>query len=114
MPASLRLSRTRPSSKSAEWALAGDAVMGAPLDDSRREMFNLLSIHELFLAGVNQSGADPNGGTPRRGQSADCNVGCSSRRGARLSRVTDLAISGPTLSGRPLKDQFFSGLAIVS
>ena len=57
MPASLRLSRTRPSSKSAEWALAGDAVMGATLDDSRREMFNLLSIHELFLAGNTSTGS---------------------------------------------------------
>ena len=52
MPASLRLSRTRPSSKSAGLALASDTGMGAALDDPRREMFNLLSIHEPFLAGT--------------------------------------------------------------
>ena len=46
-----------------------------------------------------------------RGQSADCNVGCSSRRRTRLSRATDLAISGLTPSP-PLRCDDRTGASI--
>ena len=52
MPASLRPSRTQPSYQCAELAPASNAGMGVALDDPWREMFNLLSIRELILAGT--------------------------------------------------------------